>query len=447
MAKAVIIPKFGFTLEETEIVQWLVSEGDTVQEGDPLLEVTTDKVNMEVDAAVDGIIAGITAQAGDIVPVTATVAWLLKPGEALPAPTAPVDQPQPAQTLPSEPATNASGPANVSPIAQRIAQEHDVDLKQIAGTGPGGRIVRADVESTLSAPVASTDKVRATPAARRIAREHQLDLSAVAGSGPNGRVQQSDVEMAINQQTGSKEPEALQVSTQLEASGITAIPFDNMRRTIARRLQSSMQQAPHIFFEAEIDVTELQRLCQRANQRRKDDQSKINLTAAITKGVAAVLKRHPRLNAHLEEDTLLQHRDVHIGIAVALENGLVVPVARNVDTKGMLQLAGEIRALAQKARDGKLAPDDMAGGTFTISNLGMYGTKRFTAIINPPQVGILAVGTVRKTVVVDSEDAMVVRPIMNLTLSVDHRAVDGAIAAQFMSDLTEVLEDPMLMHL
>ena len=445
MAKAVIIPKFGFTLEETEIVQWLVSEGDTVQEGDPLLEVTTDKVNMEVDAAVDGIIAGITAQAGDIVPVTATVAWLLKPGEALPDMPTGEDKPPPAQA--SLPAANVAGTANVSPIAQRIAQEHDVDLKQIAGTGPGGRIVRADVESALSVTVAGTDKIRATPAARRVAREHQIDLSTLTGSGPNGRVQQSDVQTAITQQTDVKEPESLQVSTPLDTSGITAIPFDNMRRTIARRLQSSMQQAPHIFFEADIDVTELQRLCQRANQRRTDAQSKINLTAAITKGVAAVLKRHPRLNAHLEADTLLQHRDVHIGIAVALENGLVVPVARNVEMKGMLQLADEIRALAQKARDGKLMPDEMAGGTFTISNLGMYGTKRFTAIINPPQVGILAVGAVRKTVVVDSEDAMVIRPIMNLTLSVDHRAVDGAIAAQFMADLTEVLEDPMLMHL
>lgn len=435
MAKAIIIPKFGFTLEETEIVRWLVSEGDSVQEGDPLLEVTTDKVNMEVEATLDGIVAGITAQAGDVVPVTATVAWLLKPGETLPAHGA-----QSGSGSATPPPSQPPQSANISPIAQRMAQEHAVDVKSITGSGSGGRIVRADVEAALSTPN-KVDKQRATPAARRIAREHGVKLSSLTGSGPNGRIQKIDVSNNLEQ----TQPSGPMAATMDE--GVTAIPFDNMRRTIAQRLQASMQQAPHIFFEADVDVTELHKFSERANQRRTEDQAKVNLTALLTKGVASTLKRHPRLNAHLADDTLLLHHDVHIGIAVALENGLVVPVVRQSDSKSMTALAQEIHELANKARSGGLRPDDLAGGTFTISNLGMYGTKRFTAIINPPQVAILAVGAVRKEVVVDRQEKAVIRSIMSLTLSVDHRAIDGAVAAQFMADLVEVLEEPMLMSL
>ena len=467
MAKPVFIPKFGFTLEESELVEWLVEEGATVQAGDPVAEVTTDKVNMEVEAPADGILAGICAQVGDMVAVTATIAWILAPGEALPAEalsaaadqspsTSPSEQPTPSVEVPAIPSAPGGYRAvQSSPVAMRMAQAHNIDLNQLQGSGLGGRIERRDVETVLAAEDAAHDetgKVRATPAARRLAREAEIDLSTLNGSGPRGRVQAADVAQARAAATAIVEqPSSAETAPAAEYEGaITRVPFTSMRRTIARRLQQSAQEAPHIFFEANVDVSEMQALCKTANQQGRKDDAKVSLTAGITRAVAWALGRHPRLNSHLVknergDDESILFDDIHIGMAVALENGLVVPVVRHADRQGLRVLSAEIRTLAERARSGKLSPAEMRGGTFSISNLGMYGVDRFTAIINPPEVGILAVGAIQKTLVVDAADQPVVRPMMSLTLSVDHRVIDGAVAAQFLADLKRAIESPNTM--
>ena len=438
MAKEVILPKFGFTLEESQIVEWLVREGDTVAEGDPLVEVTTDKVNMEVEAPTGGIVAGIRAQAGEMVPVTAVIAYILQPGELLPTPNlqSPISQ---SPISPSSP--------SATPVAARMAAANQVDLAQVAGTGSGGKVTRQDVEAFLARQPEDNGKLRATPAARRVAREQGVDLTAVSGTGPHHRIQQQDVLTYVEAQHISAPPPSRSPAPLLPTSPAAhRIPFTPMRRTIARNLQRSMQEAPHITFQADMDMTALVALLARVNKRVvAAGEKEVTITAVLTKAVAWTLKQNPMLNAHLGDDEIWLHDDVHIGIAVALDDGLIVPVVRDVTSKGVGQLNREIREVAGRARSGKLRPDDLGGATFTISNLGMLGIDRFTAIINPPEVGILAVGGTRRLLVPDENDQPVVKPICTMTLSVDHRVVDGAVAARFMADLREVVGFPELM--
>jgi pyruvate dehydrogenase E2 component (dihydrolipoamide acetyltransferase) len=271
------------------------------------------------------------------------------------------------------------------------------------------------------------------PAARRLARELGVDLAAVEGTGPRGRIQSDDVRQAAA-------PSPIAPETP-----VTRIPLAGMRRTIAQRLQKSFQESPHIFFDAEIDVSEAERLRSRANERLGKDQPKVSLTALIAKACAWALGGNPMVNARIEGDDIVLSNEINLGIAVALEAGLIVPVVRDVPHKGLAQLAAEIADLAERARANRLRPDDVTGGTFTISNLGMFGVDRFTAIINPPQAAILAVSRVRKQFVPDADDQPVVRPLMTVTLSADHRIVDGAVAARFMKDLRDGLEQPALM--
>lgn len=455
MAKEVIMPKFGFTQEDSQIVEWLVKEGDTVEAGDPLLEVTTDKVNMEVEAPASGILAGIRAVAGDTVPVTQIIAYILAPGEALPAYDAlPSAVSAPATTANAEETAPAS-PTGVgtTSVAARFAAAMGVDTSQVPGTGPGGRVTKQDIEDFLARQPQPSGKIRATPAARRIARETGLDLADVKGSGPRGRVQVHEAAAAAMAMTAfpTAAPIATPIAETLTAapsrSELVRVPFTNMRRTIARTLQRSMQEAPHITFQADIDMANLQALVVRANELRTSDMETVTLTAALTRAVAWCLGRHPTINSHIGNDEMIIWPVANIGIAVALEDGLLVPVVKDAGAKGIGQLSDEIRDLSRRARQGKLRPDELADGTFSISNLGMMGIDRFTAIINPPQVAILAVGRTTRMYLPDDQDRPVVRPICTMTLSVDHRAIDGATAARFMADLRRVVQAPELMVL
>lgn len=466
--KAIIMPKFGFTQTEAEIVRWLKREGDVVEKGEPICEVTTDKVNMEVEAPESGTLAGLRFREGDVAPVTEVIAVILAPGEVLGESVSTAEKRSSGEedaNTPSKPShLRTSAPSNATPVAQRIAQERGIDLAQVSGTGPGGKITREDVEAFAKAKAASPHRNRsdgptriaATPAARRIARELNVDLATVAGSGPRGRVQGSDV---LEQ---GRKGERVKGRERVEASPAPSplhplptsplplhppahvIPFGGMRKTIAARLQRSYQQAPHVTFAIDVDVTAAEALRARANARVRDGQAKVSLTAILAKACAWALKRHPMMNSRLDLDAsqILLLDEVNIGIAVALDDGLIVPVVRDADRKGILQLANDINDLSVRARGNKLAPDDVTGGTFTLSNLGMFGIDRFTAIINPPETAILAVGRAKKTFVPDANDQPMVRPMMTLTLSADHRVVDGAIAARFMADLREALEHP-----
>jgi pyruvate dehydrogenase E2 component (dihydrolipoamide acetyltransferase) len=436
--QAVIMPKFGFTQETAELVRWIKQAGQTVEQGEPIAEVTTDKINMEVEAPASGTLAGLMVKIGELVPVTSVIAYILAPGEALP-PGEPFPsgelQPQPAARIAPQPA-----PVLVTPIAARLASEQGLDASHIPGSGLGGRVTRRDVETYL----AGSGRPRATPAARRVARELDIGLSRVPGSGPRGRIQGSDVLAA---HAGAATPAALALPTNPPSSDVKRIPLVGMRRTIAQRMQQSAQSAPHITLQVDIQAGALEALCARANDGLKDVQSKVGPTAVIARVVAWALVQHPVLNSRLEGEDILLLPGIHLGIAVALEEGLIVPVLRDVPRKGIRQLAVEIADLSERARRGALRPDDVADGTFTLSNLGMFGVDRFTAIINPPQAAILAIGRISKQVVPDEADQPVVRPMMTVTLSADHRIVDGAVAARFLADLRVGLEHPEMLTL
>ncbi len=447
MATTVIMPRFGMTQEQSTIVAWLVEEGSYVQKGDPICEVTTDKINMEVEAPADGYLKGIRYRAGDVVPVTEVIAYIVAEGEEVPAagpapaPSAALEASAQAEAVPP---TAAQTPA-VTPVARRLAEAEGLDLAEIVGTGVGGKIVREDVERALAARSRTIDgKVRATPAARRLAREHGIDLTTLVGSGPQGRVQGSDVQAALTASKPAPPPAPVPSSAPLvgEEGILRTIPLEGMRATIARRMQASYQQAPHITFTVDVDMTNALALRADATARLPEGHPGVSLTAVIIKVCAWALRQHPLLNSHLVDDKIVVYRDVHIGMAVALDGGLIVPVIHHADRKGLIEIAAEVADLAQRSRENRLRADDITGGTFTVSNLGMFGIDHFTAILNPPEVGILAVGSLTKRFVPDEHDQPVLRPMLTLTLSADHRAVDGAAAARFLATLREALEQP-----
>jgi pyruvate dehydrogenase E2 component (dihydrolipoamide acetyltransferase) len=455
MAKPVIMPKLGFTQDSSEIVRWLKNAGDAVEKGDPIAEVTTDKVNMEVEAPATGILDGIRFEVGAVVPVTEVIAYIRAANEPplegraaaiVPAQAAqmPAQESVPAVETPAvPPETQAS---RVTPVAAKLAEAKGIDVNLVRGTGPGGRITKQDVEAFEPESAPGDRKVRAVPAARKIAGDLGIDLRDVQGSGPRGRVQSADVraEQARRAQT-STTPAARPAIETAQADILKTIPLTGMRFTIATRMQKSSQEAPHITFDADIDATAAEALRSRANALLSEGQPRISLTAIIVKACAWALKRHPLVNSRLDGQQVLLLKPVNIGIAVALEEGLIVPVVSDADQKGLTAIAADIAEAADRARKGRLRIEDLSGGTFTVSNLGMFGVDRFTAIINPPETAIVAIGRVTKRLVPDEQGQAVVRPMMTATLSADHRVVDGAEAARFLSDVRQTIEHPELL--
>lgn len=468
MAKPVIMPKLGFTQESSQIVRWLKTAGDPVEQGEPIAEVTTDKVNMEVEAPVSGVLDGLQFKEGDEVPVTQVIAYIRGANETLekaaPAETSPMGEkmtepgagPSPEPT-PSQTPQAGRVSARVTPIAANVAQERNVDLGQVQGTGPGGRVTRRDVERYAAGQAAATTGeggVRAVPAARRAARELGVDLAGVRGTGPRGRVQSADVELAYRTAAASSQTKAATPPQATALGGAVAtgerrvlktIPLVGMRQTIATRMQASAREAPHITFEADIDMTAAEAMRARANGLLSKDAPRISVTAILIKVCAWALRRHPMVNSQLDGTNILLLDEVNIGVAVALDEGLIVPVVREADRKGLVEIAADVSEIAGRAREGRLRMEDLTGGTFTISNLGMFGVDRFTAILNPPETGILAVGRTTPRVVPDEAGQAVVRPMLTVTLSADHRVVDGAVAGRFLSDVRQALEHPELL--
>jgi pyruvate dehydrogenase E2 component (dihydrolipoyllysine-residue acetyltransferase) len=448
MPQAVIMPKLGFTQESSQIIRWLKEPGESVDAGDPIAEVTTDKVDMEIEAPAGGILDGVRYQAGETVPITQIIAYIRGPDEP---PMEVRDSASPAGETAGAVETQAAAESiRATPVAANLAQQAGVDLNAVSGTGPGGRITKQDIERHLAAqlaPQAEGGKIRAVPAARRAAREIGVDLRQVKGTGPLGRVQSADVRAALPAKETQLIPPAPEMARPDEPGILRIVPLAGMRLTIAERMQKSAQEAPHITFDADIDVGALEAMRARANELLMEDHPRISLTAILVKACAWSLKRHPYLNSQLDGKQILLLKDVNIGIAVALEEGLVVPVLHSADQKGIAQIAAEVTDLAERARNGHLHPGDMIGGTFTVSNLGTFGIDRFTAIINPPESAILAVGRVVQRLVPDEQARPVVRPMMTITLSADHRVVDGAQAALYLRDLRQVLEHPELLAL
>jgi pyruvate dehydrogenase E2 component (dihydrolipoamide acetyltransferase) len=458
MAKSVIMPRFGMTQEEAEIVKWLCAEGSRVEQGDPICEVTTDKVNMEVEAPSTGILTNIRFKEGETVPVTQLIAEIVSEQEYQKLDTQSLSEKQ--KESKTQPVLHPTPPPAVSatPLAQRIAAAEGLALDGMQGSGTRGKITREDIQRALdtravteSSGLNSLGKIAASPAARSFAKDHGIELENVAGTGPGGRVQGWDVRKYQQDfQSAALTPEVGAVASTApawttERNDVEIIPIEGMRKTIAGRLQVSYQQAPHIFLNMEINMDRAIALRAAINPRLPAGREPVSLTAMIVKACALALRDQPLLNSHLVEDKIYRFNHVHIGMAVALEEGLIVPVIRDADREGLNGLGDRVADLSSRARQGKLRPDDVSGGTFTISNLGMFGIDQFTAIINPPQVGILAVGRIARRFVPDENDQPAAHSLMNVTLSADHRVIDGLAAARFLNSLRDHLENPNLL--
>src|SRR5579883_1899605 len=425
--KTVEMPKMGDTMEEGKILRWIKHEGDQVKKGESLAEVETDKVNIEIEAFASGVLRKILVAEGESAPIGASIAYI---GGA--------DEP-----LPDEAGGNGKGAA---PQTQERPTTAAPDSAR--GAAPAAHAPAASpAPAQVAAP--SGGRIFISPLARRFAEEHKVDYRQVRGTGPNGRIIKLDIEAALKQAPAAVTPEAapLPVAEALPAGVATGefveIPLTAMRRTIAKRLTQSMQSAPHFYVTSVIDTGKLGELRKQINEyaATAPDPVKVSFNDLIIKAVALALLRMPQVNVSFAEDKLIQKKQVHIGVAVALEQGLIVPVLHDADKRGILDIARETRRLAEAARTNKLRPEDLSGGTFTVSNLGMFDVESFTAIINPPESAILAVGSITPTpVVVDGQ--IVVRERMKVTLSSDHRALDGAVAARFLQEVKRLLEEP-----
>jgi len=434
MAIEMIMPKVDMDQETGTVVEWLKTNGQQVTEGETILVMETDKIAIDVEAPGTGILNGISANQGDVLPIGTVIAYILEEGEELPAAAAAPPAPEP--TTAPEPIA-ADEEVSATPVAKKMAKTLGVDLSRVTPTGKGGKVTKNDVQSSL-APAALSGEVVATPAARRTARLKGVDLSRVRGSGPKGRIQASDVE---NFQPGA----GMVAASHIQSGG--TIPLIGMRRTIAERLTASYQSIPHIQFTARVDMKNFINARNDYNElaiERGDE--KVSVTAMLVKLVSMVIADHPMINSSLVENSIILHEDINIGVAVAIEKGLIVPVVKNANQKGISKIAVETNDLVKRAREETLVGPDVRGGTFTITNLGPFGVEQFNAIINPPEAGILAIGATTNEVVALEDGAIAVRPIMRFTLSADHRIVDGAVAARFIADLKTTFENPILMN-
>ena len=422
MAKDVVMPALGMAQETGTLIRWLKAPGVLVTRGEPLMEIETDKATVEIEAPADGILADVTAQPGDVIPVGHRIAIIVAPGESNPITSAAQASPKssPRASRPEQPS-----PVAASPLAARIAAEHNLDLAEIKPGG--GRVQKEDVLAFLAGrqPAPNDDRVLASPKARRLAQERGLALAAIPGSGPNGAVLAADVLAA--------RPLAP------EPSPADATPVGRLWRIMAERVSQAWTSIPHFYLIREANASTLAAWRTSAQAR---SPVKVTYSDLLVKLVAAALRRHPRLNASWQAGTLVPNLDINIGVAVAVEDGLVVPVIHRADELGVGALAERRAELVKKAQAGKLAPADLSGGTFTLSNLGMYGVDAFNAIVHPPQAAILAVGRIADRVVALAGQP-VVQPMLTLSLSCDHRVVDGARAAQFLKTLAEMVEAPL----
>lgn len=406
-----IMPKMGDAMEEGTVLKWLKKPGDPVSEGEPIAEIQTEKSTVEIESFYTGVLKEILIPEGQTVPVGTPIARVVTeeeevlkvslPPVEVPRPEAPpqevgVSRSQRLPTLPTEERIKAS------PLARRIAAEHKIDLARIRGTGPGGRIIEADVLDYLK----------------------QRKPEAVGPAPPTKEHPPIAPEGLPAEEYEDREPSAI-------------------RKIIARRMSASKQQTPHFYITTEVDMKSAIDLRSSLNSLG-EDRPPVSFTDMIVKASALALQKFPQVNSAYIGDRIRYYKAIHIGIAVALEEGLVVPVLRHCEKKGLLQIAQESRSLIERARAGRLKPEEYAGGTFTISNLGMFDVEYFSAIINPPEAAILAVGSIREKVV-PYEGQIVIRPRMTLTLSADHRVLDGVIAARFLQEVKKYLEQPLFL--
>lgn len=419
MAEVIRMPKMSDTMEEGVIVSWLKKEGDDVKPGDILAEVETDKATMELENYEKGTLIHIGIKEGESVPVDAIIAVIGKKGEDI---SALLEAEKSAPAAPKEEKKEeAAAPAPVE------------EKKE---TTPAPQVAAA------SAPVASADngRIKASPLAKKMAEEKGIDLNMVSGSGDNGRIIRKDIEEFKPGAAASAAP-VINTTVAGEES-FEEIPVTQMRKTIAKRLAESKFTAPHFYLTMEIDMGKAVEARKGMNAYAEAMGVKISMNDLVVKACAIALRRHPKVNSSWLGDKIRVNHHVHVGVAIAVEEGLLVPVIRFADHKNLSQISTEVKELAGKAKSKKLQPSEWEGNTFTISNLGMYGIEEFTAIINPPDSCILAVGAVKEQPVVKNGQ-LAVGHMMKVTLSCDHRVVDGATGSEFLQTLKNLLENPM----
>jgi len=426
MITRVVLAKLSPTMEEGTIVKWSKQEGDVVKVGDVLAEIETDKANMEMEALGAGVLRKLLVPAGGKAPVGALIGVIADAGEDI------------APTLAEAAKAAAAAPAPAPPAPAPVASAAPASPAPTAAAAP-----RAPIAAAPPAPppaAAASGRVKASPLARAIASRSNVPLAAVAGSGPGGRIVKRDVEGYIASPAPARSaPAAARPAAPVPTvvAG-TALPLSSMRRTIAKRLSESAFTAPHFYVTVEIEMDAAVSL---REQLLRAEEVKVSFNDLVVKACAKALTRFPTVNASWTGETIQTHAEVHVGVAVSIPDGLITPVVRNADQKHVVDIAAEIKDLAARARDKKLKPEEFMGSTFTISNLGMFDVTEFTAIINPPESCILAVGAVRKQPVVKN-DQLAVGHRMKVTLSSDHRVVDGALAAQFLAEVRRLLENP-----
>ena len=443
------------TMTKGKIGKWLVEEGDTVTQGQPLLEIETDKVVHEQESPTDGVIAQLFAEEGANVPVNALLAIIGAPGEEVArveadTPHEPVEvdttsEPQ-ALVQPAQPQATPPTPTvapKASPAARQLAEKLAIDLTEVKASGPGGRILESDVQRYIDlrgpAPIEETTRLKASPLARRLAKEHAVDLSSIVGSGPDGRIVRDDV-----LQASAAAAEAPVIETPALQQATEVIPMGGIREIIAERMTMSLQTNASVTLHTEVDATAFVELRGMLNDKLQAREVNLTYTDLLVKVVANALREHPRLNATLTDEGIHLLTEINIGVAVALDDGLVVPVVRNADKERLSEISEQVRGFAERARSNQLTPGELQGGTFTITNLGNFGIDAFTPIINPPESAILGVGRILKKPVVH-DDEIVVRSMLTLSLTFDHRVIDGAPAAQFLQTVSSYIQDPYLL--
>jgi pyruvate dehydrogenase E2 component (dihydrolipoamide acetyltransferase) len=437
MATQVVMPKLSPTMEEGQLTRWLKHEGDKVSMGEPLAEIDTDKATMEMQALSSGVLRKILINEGETAPLGQPIAIIGEPDEDISALLKGAEATRAAPKAVAEPSKLPESDA--APAVKRAEQPAST-VSRISGDG-----------KRTPEPVATGGRVLISPIAARMAAEAGISLSSLSGSGPSGRIIKRDIEEAISGKQATVKPFAPRLRAVAPArssekpavcgpSGFRDEPLSEMRRTIARRLVTSLGPVPHFFLTIEIDMERAAEMRRALNEI--DPDVKVSINDIIIKVVAAALIQHPQVNASFQDKTIRYYEHADVGVAVATENGLITPVIRSADLKSLSEIAVEVRELAERARARKLKPEEYTGASFSVSNLGMFGIDEFTAVINPPEAAILAVGAMAPKPVAREND-VVVRQTMRVTMSCDHRVVDGATGAQFLQTFKKILENPL----
>jgi pyruvate dehydrogenase E2 component (dihydrolipoyllysine-residue acetyltransferase) len=459
MATQVIMPKLSPTMEEGQLTRWLKKEGDKVSMGEPLAEIDTDKATMEMQALGNGVLRKILIKEGESAPLGQLIAIIGEPDEDISAleqgTTAKAPEPSDKSTEAEPESAAAAAVSSQSPVpaAGEVNKSSDGKASQAASAEPRGGAAGNGSQSAKP-EAASSGRLIVSPLAARMAAEAGVDLRSLSGTGPGGRIVKRDIEAAMGGQsktagvaTPMKTPQrhlrAVESFPSQQTAGPSPYhdePASEIRRTIARRLVTSLGPIPHFFLTTEIEMDSAAEM--RGRIKELDPDFKISINDIIIKVAAAALMAHPQVNASFQDKSLRYYDRADIGVAVAIEDGLITPVIRSADRKSLSEIAGEVRELAERARHRKLRPEEYTGATFSISNLGMFGIDEFTAVINPPEGAILAVGAMSARPVV-REGEVVVRQMMRVTMSCDHRVIDGATGAKFLQTFKKILENPL----